>query len=84
MYLSQRMLLSEPEHVSLNNFISGWSHLESSSVVCKDTLLSIVENLRLQLTQLVMKKENLLDEEIIELSQRLDKYIVLIQKHQRR
>lgn len=38
-----------------------------------------VEQLREQLVQLYLEKNNLLDDEVVDLSQQLDKYILAIQ-----
>ncbi|WCK54484.1 aspartyl-phosphate phosphatase Spo0E family protein [Aneurinibacillus sp. Ricciae_BoGa-3] len=79
----QRRHLKEPQLVSLNeNVIVEWSHMETHSVIGVDALLIIVEELRIQLTQLVIKKGTFLDEEVVQLSQHLDKYVLLIQQLQ--
>ncbi|NRR03397.1 aspartyl-phosphate phosphatase Spo0E family protein [Brevibacillus sp. RS1.1] len=44
-----------------------------------DHLKNIVEQLREQLVQLFLEKKDLLDDEVVELSQKLDKYILVIQ-----
>ncbi|HBZ81401.1 MAG TPA: aspartyl-phosphate phosphatase Spo0E family protein [Brevibacillus sp.] len=44
-----------------------------------DHLKNIVEQLREQLVQLFLEKNDLLDDEVVELSQQLDQYILLIQ-----
>ncbi|WP_039960954.1 aspartyl-phosphate phosphatase Spo0E family protein [Brevibacillus sp. BC25] len=44
-----------------------------------DHLKNIVEQLREQLVQLFLEKNDLLDDEVVELSQQLDQYILVIQ-----
>ncbi|MBG9943818.1 aspartyl-phosphate phosphatase Spo0E family protein [Brevibacillus formosus] len=44
-----------------------------------DHLKYIVEQLREQLVQLFLEKNDLLDDEVVELSQQLDQYILVIQ-----
>lgn len=44
-----------------------------------DHLKNIVEQLREQLVQLFLEKNDLLDDEVVELSQQLDQYILEIQ-----
>ncbi|AWX56857.1 aspartyl-phosphate phosphatase Spo0E family protein [Brevibacillus brevis] len=44
-----------------------------------DHLKNIVEQLREQLVQLFLEKNDLLDDEVVELSQQLDQYILAIQ-----
>ncbi|CAI8762027.1 Aspartyl-phosphate phosphatase Spo0E family protein [Brevibacillus sp. IT-7CA2] len=44
-----------------------------------DHLKNIVEQLREQLVQLFLDKNDLLDDEVVELSQQLDQYILVIQ-----
>ncbi|TKI56118.1 aspartyl-phosphate phosphatase Spo0E family protein [Brevibacillus antibioticus] len=44
-----------------------------------DHLKNIVEQLREQLVQLFLEKNDLLDDEVVKLSQQLDQYILVIQ-----
>ncbi|WJQ81481.1 aspartyl-phosphate phosphatase Spo0E family protein [Brevibacillus brevis] len=44
-----------------------------------DHLKNIVEQLREKLVQLFLEKNDLLDDEVVELSQQLDQYILVIQ-----
>ncbi|WGV59819.1 aspartyl-phosphate phosphatase Spo0E family protein [Brevibacillus brevis] len=44
-----------------------------------DHLKNIVEQLREQLVQLYLEKNDFLDDEVVELSQQLDQYILVIQ-----
>ncbi|MED1783185.1 aspartyl-phosphate phosphatase Spo0E family protein [Brevibacillus fortis] len=52
---------------------------EGGTLYDLDHLINIVEQLREQLVQLFLEKNDLLDDEVVELSQQLDQYILVIQ-----